>query len=96
MISLQGCNHDPGAANSCSSTNYNFGYRDPQAEFRSIMAYNCWSGQCDLNVGGGCPRRQFFSNPNFLYSGKPMGTDFHDNARHINEQAVTVASELQI
>ena len=42
-----GLNHDRGTKEACSSSNYNYGYRDPNAAFRSIMAYNCKSGQCD-------------------------------------------------
>merc|ERR1712157_13882 len=53
-----GCEHDKGTSSACSSNAYNYGYRDPQANFRSVMAYNCASGQCDGNAGGGCTRAQ--------------------------------------
>lgn len=49
-----GCQHDRGTANKCFSTDTSYGYRDPQARFRTVLAYNCASGQCDGNSGGGC------------------------------------------
>jgi len=85
-----GCEHDKGTKGHCYTTDYNYGYRDPQAEFRSILAYNCVAGQCDNIVGGGCNRVQRFSNPNYLYNGKAMGSAEIDNARHINEVRVEV------
>jgi len=92
-IVLQGCNHDRGAKNACASdlTNFNYGFRDPSANFRSILAYNCASGQCDGNAGGGCSRVQRFSNDEYLYNSQPIGSASEDNARKINEVAATVA-----
>ncbi|KAL7551468.1 hypothetical protein ACHAWF_016769 [Thalassiosira exigua] len=87
-----GCNHDRGSSDECSNGGYNFGWRDPQANFRSILAYDCKRGQCDDNQGGGeCTRVQRFSNPNYLYNGKAMGSDKHDNARQINNVRFEVA-----
>jgi len=86
-----GCNHDKGTSRACSSSKYNYGYRDPDANFRSIMGYSCRSGQCDKNKGGGCTRVQRFSNPNFKYNGKAIGTPLHDNARQLNNVRQTVA-----
>jgi hypothetical protein len=48
-ILTQGCNHDRGTASlpdttTCTS-GYNYGYRDPQADFRTVMAYGCGGGQ---------------------------------------------------
>jgi hypothetical protein len=45
-----GCNHDK--ASSGETTGTNFGYRDPSAKFRSILAYDC---------SPSCPRIQYFS-----------------------------------
>lgn len=87
-----GCNHDKGTKNACSTTNYNYGWRDPQARFRSVLAYNCVRGQCDNNAGGGCTRVQRFSNDQFLYNGLPMGNIHTDNARQINDVKARVAS----
>lgn len=51
--------------------------------WRTIMAYDC---------PGGCPRLQYWSNPNVNYNGIPMGTAAtNDNARCLNENASTVA-----
>ena len=86
-----GCHHDRGATSSCTSSSYNFGWRDPQANFRSIMAYNCVSGQCDNNAGGGCTRVKRFSNANFMYNNQAIGNAQNDNARVINEVAAEVA-----
>ena len=87
-----GLNHDRGTSGACGNSNYNYGYRDPSADFRSILAYSCNSGQCDNNQGGGCTRVQRFSNPNSLYNGKPIGTATEDNARKINDVKATVAA----
>jgi len=87
-----GLNHDKGTSNACSNQAYNYGYRDPDAQFRSILAYSCRSGQCDNNAGNGrCTRVQRFSNPNFGYNGSPIGTANIDNARQINDVRVQVA-----
>jgi hypothetical protein len=86
-----GCNHDKGTKSQCTSSNYNYGWRDPNARFRSILAYNCVSGQCDNNAGGGCTRVQRFSNSKFLYNGSPIGSALHDNARQINDVKAIVA-----
>lgn len=89
-----GCNHDKGTSNACSSSAYQYGYRDPNANFRSIMAYNCNAGQCDNNAGGSCARVQRFSNTFENYpdnTGLPIGTPETDNARHINEVKATIA-----
>jgi hypothetical protein len=87
-----GCNHDKGTSNACTSSNYQYGWRDPQANFRSIMAYNCVNGQCDNNAGGGCTRVQRFSNDEFSYNGSPIGNAENDNARRINDVKATVAA----
>jgi len=89
----QGCLHDRGTSNACSDgSTYRYGYRDPNANFRSILAYNCNSGQCDANVGGGCTRVQRFSNDEFLYQNNAIGNAQNDNARRINDVRATVAA----
>ena len=52
----QGCCHDKGTDDTCAAPGYNFGWRDPNANFNIILAYNCVSGQCDNNAGGGYPQ----------------------------------------
>lgn len=90
-----GCNHDRGTSNACSSTTYNYGFRDPDGAFRSILAYACQTNQCDGNRGGGCPRVQRFSN-NYvgynMYDGKAIGNANNNNARRINDVALTVSN----
>ena len=87
-----GLQHDRGTKNECSNSGYNYGYRDPDAAFRTIMAYNCEPGQCDGNSCGGCPRIQRFSNPNILYQDKPVGVvERVDSVRHINNVKAKVA-----
>ena len=91
-----GALHDRGASNACDSTASHYGWRDPQADFRSILAYNCASGQCDGNAGGGCNRVKMFSNRNFLYNNKAIGSSKADNAGQINAVAATVAGYYSV
>ena len=43
-----GAHHDRGARNKCGDENSsNYGYKDPDANFRSIMSYQCNVNQCD-------------------------------------------------
>jgi len=87
-----GLNHDRGTKNACNGVNYNYGYRDPSARFRSILAYACRSGQCDNNPANGrCTRVQRFSNPTYSYGGAPIGTATENNARKINDERFKVA-----
>jgi peptidyl-Asp metalloendopeptidase len=85
-------NHDRGTLNACGSPGYNYGYNNPKAAFRSIMAYDCKIGQCDNMPKNGCPRVQRFSSPNILYNGSAIGSATEDNARMINERLATVAA----
>jgi hypothetical protein len=63
---------------------YSYGWQDPDAVYRTIMAYNC---------SGGCTRVQYFSNPAVSYSGLPTGVaDYADNARSLNDTAYTVSN----
>jgi hypothetical protein len=45
---------------------YSYGYQDPGAAFRTIMAYDC---------DGGCPRIGRWSNPRAQHNGLPTGTE---------------------
>jgi len=90
-----GCNHDKGTTGRCGSSDYRYGYRDPNSQYRSILSYPCKSGQCDENPGGSCSRALFFStpDPNYQWNGKPMGVakgvgiGETNNAKRINERA---------
>lgn len=83
--------HDRGTKGQCTNSGNNHGYRDPSAQFRSILAYNCVSGQCDNNAGGGCPRVQRFSNTHANYNGSPIGNSANDNAQFLNNKLATIA-----
>ena len=50
----QGCHHDRANASGPGIYDYSYGYQEPEELFRTVMAYDC---------PGGCPRIQYFSNP---------------------------------
>jgi len=87
-----GCYHDLGTQNSCSSSSYNYGWRDPDGDFRTIMAYNCRTNGCDRIAVAGCTRVNWWSNPAVSYMGKTTGASNANNARQINNVAATVAA----
>ena len=86
--------HDRGSSNACDDdVNYNYGYRDPDARFRTILAYRCRTNQCDINAANKkCTRIQRFSNPNIQYNDSPVGSATEDNARKLNEVSAEVAA----
>ena len=86
-----GCNHDRGTTRSCKSSSSNYGYRDPEGQFRSIMGYNCRTDQCDKIQKSGCTRVQRVSNPDIKYQGKAIGTKKANNAKRINDVRKIVA-----
>jgi hypothetical protein len=83
---LQSARHDP--KNDPTTTPYAWGHGyqyTKSPSWRTIMAYNC--------AGAGCPRLNFWSNPNVLYNGQPMGTTTkNNNARVLNDTRATVAA----
>lgn len=94
----QGCNHDRGTKDTCNSdlNNYNYGYRNPNAEFRSILGYNCDSSKCDVNKSN-CLRVPRYSNTYQNYDelpgiDLPIGTARSDCARTITESLPYVAA----
>ena len=80
-----GCNHDIDSAGG-DTGGFNYGYRDPQAQFRSILAYDC---------SPSCPRIQYFSNPNVNYNGRPLGTSAANNAALIRSNLAAYANFRQ-
>ncbi len=87
-----GLSHDRGTANACNDKGrYNYGYRDPNANFRTIMAYNCKSTQCDNIKGDTCTRIGRFASSNLTFNGLATGTATEDAARVINEISPEVA-----
>lgn len=80
---LQSARHDPATDPSTSPYAYGHGYRYGNS-WRTIMAYNC---------SAGCPRLNYWSNPNKLYNGVPMGTtSTSDNTRVLNNTRGTVSA----
>ncbi|HEX2642846.1 MAG TPA: M12 family metallo-peptidase [Thermoanaerobaculia bacterium] len=85
---LQSARHDP--KNDPTTTPYAWGHgfqytANKRNPWRTIMAYDC--------SGTGCPRLNYWSNPNKLYNGVAMGTATkNDNARVLNATAAAVAS----
>lgn len=83
-----GSAHDRANAGNIGVSDYSYGYQDPLETFRTIMAYNC---------PGDCDRLNYWSNPENLWNGRPMGVLFTDplaadNRRSLNNTAVTVAN----
>jgi Metallo-peptidase family M12 len=84
-----GSHHDRANASGPAAFPYSYGYQAPDAAFRTIMAYNC--------EGLGCPRVNYWSNPEVFFGGQPMGVehtlpDAADNRRSLNNTAFTVAN----
>jgi hypothetical protein len=100
-----GVTHDKGTTNTCTSSDYRYGFRDPNANYRSILAYSCATGQCDNMPKSGCTRQQFFSTPvqaDWLYNGQRQGwapgeagwgagVGETNNAKKINDVAAHIA-----
>jgi Metallo-peptidase family M12B Reprolysin-like len=93
-----GMQHDRGTENTCGETTFNYGYRNPNAEFRTILSYDCATNQCDNMPTAGCPRIQRFSNSNPAYTfdvnnvKKIIGDATRDNAKQFNNNRALVAS----
>ncbi|AWH16655.1 peptidyl-Asp metalloendopeptidase [Stenotrophomonas sp. ZAC14D2_NAIMI4_7] len=83
---LQSARHDIATDPSTSPYAYGHGYRYEPASgsrWRTIMAYAC---------SAGCPRLNFWSNPNINYNGVPMGiASSADNQRVLVNTKATIA-----
>src|SRR4029453_14163077 len=76
-----GSHHDRANASGPAAFPYSYGYQAPDNAFRTILAYNCG--------GAGFPRVNYWSNPEVLYGGQPMGVEYTlpnsaDNHRSLN------------
>ena len=84
---LQSARHDIATDPSTSPYAYGHGYRHQPAtgaRWRTIMAYDCTQG---------CPRLNFWSNPNISYNGVPMGiASSADNQRVLVNTKAAVAA----
>ncbi len=81
-----GSMHDPANSGYEGVYPFSFGYQDPAAVFRTVMAYNC---------PGGCTRVQHFSNPNVTYAATGLVTGvtgLSDNAQSLTLVAPTAAN----
>lgn len=84
-----GARHDTYVDASTSPYAYGHGYAYTTGKWRTVMAYN---NACTA-AGTSCTRVGYWSNPNVLYGGVPMGTSSSaDNARVFNANAYTVAN----
>jgi Metallo-peptidase family M12B Reprolysin-like len=87
--------HDRASENVCNmNSTFNYGYKNPNAEFRTILSYDCKIGQCDNMPKNGCDRILRFSNsnPSYTFNGQPIGDSTMDNARQFNSKRSFVAS----
>ncbi|SDZ32119.1 PKD domain-containing protein [Lysobacter sp. yr284] len=84
---LLSARHDPAADPTNTPYAYGHGYRyEPAAgnKWRTIMAYAC---------SGGCPRLNYWSNPDVTYNGIAMGTaDRNHNQRVLVQTKAAVAA----
>ncbi|MEQ9001768.1 MAG: Calx-beta domain-containing protein [Coleofasciculus sp. B1-GNL1-01] len=83
----QGATHNKEAFKDLNKANkaypYSFGYTDPDAAFRTIMAYKT----------NGEARRNFWSNPDLTYQRKPLGLAGQaDNRLTLNNTAIYAAN----
>jgi hypothetical protein len=75
--------HDPDNADVPGAYPYAQGYRDPPY-FRDVMSYPC--------SGTPCPLVPYFSTPDVLYAGRPMGDADQDNARALRQTMPVAAA----
>ena len=84
---LLSARHDPAADPNTTPYAYGHGYRYEPAtgnKWRTIMAYNC---------SAGCPRLNYWSNPDVTYNGVAMGTaDKNHNQRVLVQTKAAVAA----
>ena len=86
-----GAHHDRASATGSAMYSYSYGYQAPNNSFRTIMAYNCTVG---------CPRINYWSNPDNYYNGIPTGvvntaSNSADNRLTLNNTANIVANFRQ-
>ena len=80
---LQGARHNPEVDSRDTPYRFGHGYQNGP-NWRTVMAYNC---------SPGCPRIDYWSNPNVMHSGDAMGTAArHNNARVLNATAARIAA----
>ena len=60
--------HDRANSSFAGVYDYSYGYQSPYGTFRTIMSYDC---------DGGCPRINYWSNPDIYYNGQPLGVSLY-------------------
>lgn len=81
-----GLHHDRANAVGTPATPTAYGYRDPDAAFRTVMAYDC--------AGEGCPRLNLWSTPDVEVEGAPAGVPAsREDAAH-NVLAVSLTGSV--
>lgn len=102
-----GCRHDWYVDDNTTPYSYSHGYLNFPDSWRTVMAYNA---ECGAR-GGNCTRLQYWSNPDVMYGGDPMGVPEGtstscnegvinpncdaDNRKTLNNTAYTVANFRQ-
>ena len=86
-----GAHHDRYTTSEPGMYSYSHGYQFPDNSYRTIMAYNCSTG---------CPRINYWSNPDVYYGGVPTGVvntapNSADNRLTLNNTANIVANFRQ-
>ena len=85
-------NHDRGTHDACGNDgDYGDGYRSLNTHFRTTMAYDFETNECDNDVGGRCNIIERYSTPNLTCNGLLIGSGSVDNIRIINDIIVEVA-----
>lgn len=84
-----GAAHDPENANAFGFT-YGFGYRSEPRGLRTVMSYACLDG----NGIDKCPRIGFFSSPDILIEGEPIGNQAYFNNRRVIQNRANVVSNF--
>jgi len=83
-----GCFADRGSEDACDEEGLNYGFRDEQYRFRTVMAADCAANQCDsFDFNRTCPAILRFSNPdgNYNYQGLITGVPgYIDCAQQLN------------
>jgi hypothetical protein len=88
---IQGSNHAPEDSTGLGAFSYSFGFKrcTAQPAFRSVMAEACTTGATRT------PRSKYFSNPNLVVNGQPIGTATQNNAFSIYNTRHVIASFRQ-
>lgn len=82
---LFGAQHEKEASNN-PYYDYGYGHYSPSKTWRTVLSYGC------PITATGCPRIEYYSNPNISYNGVPTGTATANNARVMRGRGAEVAA----